>query len=134
MAWSLQCLGDIERHCGNWDEAERLYRQSLELRTQLQLRTEIDERPNLAITTGCLGKVELGRGNLDVAESLLKDALAKMQQLGMTWHIAEANYDLAQLERQRGNRELAQEDYNTARQIFRQLGAAKDLERIEREW
>jgi hypothetical protein len=44
------------------------------------------------------------------------------------------NYDLARLERQRNNPELAQQHYNTAHQIFQQLGAAKDLERIEREW
>ncbi|MEG4961146.1 MULTISPECIES: hypothetical protein [unclassified Microcoleus] len=64
----------------------------------------------------------------------LKDALAKLQELGESAKIAEANYDLARLERQRNNPELAQQHYNTAHQIFQQLGAAKDLERIEREW
>ncbi|MEY3868476.1 MAG: hypothetical protein RLZZ338_2367, partial [Cyanobacteriota bacterium] len=34
----------------------------------------------------------------------------------------------------RGNTEFAQQHYDTAHQIFVQLGAAKDLERIEREW
>jgi RNA polymerase-interacting CarD/CdnL/TRCF family regulator len=57
-----------------------------------------------------------------------------MQKLGMTWHIAEVNYDLARLERKRGNTEVAQQHYDTAHQIFQQLGAAKDLERIDREW
>jgi hypothetical protein len=52
----------------------------------------------------------------------------------MTWHIAEANFDLAQLWRKRGNEEIAQEHYQKSHQIFQQLGAAKDLERIEREW
>jgi hypothetical protein len=52
----------------------------------------------------------------------------------MTWHIAETNYDLAQLYRQRNNPDIAQKHYNTAHQIFQQLGAAKDLEKIEREW
>ncbi|MEA5551729.1 hypothetical protein VB713_12180 [Anabaena cylindrica UHCC 0172] len=52
----------------------------------------------------------------------------------MTWNIAETNYDLALLERQRGNVELADQHYQTAHQIFQQLGAAKDLEKIETEW
>jgi hypothetical protein len=35
MATSWGLLGDIERNRGNWDEAERLYRQSLEVETEL---------------------------------------------------------------------------------------------------
>ncbi|MEG3981009.1 tetratricopeptide repeat protein [Microcoleus sp. T3B2] len=125
-SWAL--LGQIEGNRGNWDEAERLYRQSLEL------MTELGDRSGMATSIGCLGETELGRGNLDAAEPLLQEALVKMQELGMTWHIAETNYDLAQLYRQRNYPELAQQHYNSAHQIFQQLGAAKDLERIEREW
>jgi tetratricopeptide (TPR) repeat protein len=128
MASSWGLLGDIERIRGNWDEAEKLYRQAL------ALRTELGEREGMAISIGCLGENELGRGNLDTAEQLLTEALGKMQILGMTWHIAETNYDLARLERKRGNTEVAQQHYDTAHQIFQQLGAAKDLERIDREW
>ena len=124
--WGL--LGDIERNRGNWDEAEKLYRQSLEV------ETELGDREGIAISIGCLGENELGRGNLDKAEQLLTEALGKMQKLGMTWHIAETNYDLARLERKRGNTEVAQQHYDTAHQIFQQLGAAKDLETIEKEW
>jgi len=96
--------------------------------------TELGDRFGIAASIGGLGKTELGRGNLDAAEPLLQQALAKMQELGMTWHIAVINYDLARLERKRNNPELAQQHYNTAHQIFQQLGAAKDLEKIEREW
>ncbi|MFB2934181.1 tetratricopeptide repeat protein [Aerosakkonemataceae cyanobacterium BLCC-F154] len=126
VTWGL--LGDIEQNRGNWDEAERLYQQCLSLSTELGYQTMI---------IGCiggLGTVELKRGNLDAAEPLLKEALEKMQELGMTSSIAETNYDLAQLYRQRNNTELAQQHYNTAHQIFQQLSAAKDLERIEKEW
>jgi tetratricopeptide (TPR) repeat protein len=128
MASSWASLGDIERNRGNWDEAEKLYWQSL------ALRTELGDREGIALSIACLGYNELARGNLDTAEQLLTEALGKMQKLGMTWHIAEANYDLARLERKRGNTEVAQQHYDTAHQIFQQLGAAKDLERIDREW
>jgi tetratricopeptide (TPR) repeat protein len=128
MASSWGAWGDIERKRGNWDEAERLYRQSL------ALRTELGDRQGIAMSIGCLGENEFGRGNLDTAEQLLTEALGKMQKLGMTWSIAETNYDLARLERKRGNTEVSQQHYDTAHQIFQQLGAAKDLENIDREW
>jgi tetratricopeptide (TPR) repeat protein len=128
MASSWGLLGDIERNRGNWDEAERLYRQALEM------RTDLGDRAGIATSIGCLGENELGKGNLDTAEPLLTEALDKMQKQGMTWHIAEANYDLARLYRQRGNKEVAQQHYDTAHGIFQQLGAAKDVERIEKEW
>jgi len=128
MAISWEVLGDIERNRDNWDEAEKLYRQCLEV------ETELGDREGMAKSIGCLGENELGIGNLDTAEQLLTEALGKMEKLGMTWHIAETNYDLARLERKRGNTEVAQQHYDTAHQIFQQLGAAKDLERIDREW
>ena len=128
IATSLGMLGDIERNRGNWDEAETLDRQSLEM------MKELGDRKGIAMSIGCLGENELGRGNLDTAEQLLTEALGKMQKLGMTWHIAEVNYCFARLERSRGNTEVAQQHYDTAHQIFQQLGAAKDLEKIDREW
>jgi tetratricopeptide (TPR) repeat protein len=128
MATSWALLGNIERNRGNWDEAEKLYRQSLEM------MTELGDRQGIAISICCLGENEIGRGNVDTAEQLLTEALGKMQKLGMTWHIAEVNYYFARLERKRDNTEVAQQHYDTAHQIFQQLGAAKDLERIDREW
>ncbi len=124
--WGL--LGNIEQCRGNWDEAERLYRQCL------AIETELGDRAGMATSIGCLGYNELARGNLDTAEPLLTEALGQMQTLGMTWHIAEVNYCFARLHRKRGNTEVAQQHYDTAHQILQQLGAAKDLERIEREW
>ncbi|WP_072621853.1 tetratricopeptide repeat protein [Spirulina major] len=128
MASSWGVLGDIERKRGNWDEAERLFRQSL------ALREELGDKSGMATSWGCLGETELGRGNLDQAETLLLEALEKMQELGMTWHIAETNFDLALLYRQRNDPDRAQQHYAIAHQLYTQLGAAKDLERIQQEW
>jgi tetratricopeptide (TPR) repeat protein len=128
MATSWGALGDIERQRGNWEAAERLYRQCL------QVEEELGDRSGMASSIGCLGENELGRGNLDAAEVYLKDALAQMQQLGMTWSIAETNWDLAQLETKRHNPTAAQTHYTTAHTLYTQLGAAKDLEKIEQEW
>ena len=128
MATSWGVLGDIARNLGNWDIATNLYRQSLEL------RTELGDRAGMAISWGCLGENELGKGNLDEAEKYLTEALAEMEELGMTQKIAETNFDLAQLWRQLGNEEIAQQHYQKSHQLYQKLGAMKDLERIEREW
>ena len=128
MASLWGVLGDIQRNRGNWDEAESLYRQSL------QMREELGDREGMASSIAGLGENELERGNLDAAEALLKDALERMETLGMTDNIAETNWDLAQLYRDRGNSDLAQQHYTNARTLFKQLGAVKDLEKIDREW
>ncbi|MBD0261773.1 MAG: tetratricopeptide repeat protein [Tolypothrix sp. Co-bin9] len=128
MAQCLAMLGGIESYHGNWDTAESLYQESL------LIKKEVHDHYGIASITHILGRNELGRGNLDAAEGLLKDALTKMQILGMTWDIATANYSLARLERQRGDTEVAQQHYNTAHQMYQQLRAAKDLEKIEQEW
>lgn len=55
-------------------------------------------------------------------------------ELDSTWYIATTYFDRVLLEQQRGNEEIVQPHYQTSYQIFQQLGAAKDLKRIEREW
>ena len=81
-----------------------------------------------------MGENELGRGNLERSEVFLKDALSQMQQLGMTWHIAETNWDLCQLYDAIKNPELAQQHYTIAHQLFTQLGALKEIEKLEGRW
>ncbi|MEH2237987.1 tetratricopeptide repeat protein [Nostoc sp.] len=128
IAYGWGVLGDIERHRGNWDASERLYQQSL------GLMAELGNHCGIADCYSGLGENELDRGNLEAAEQFSKQALKLAEELGMTHLIAGVNYDLAWLERKRSNTELAQQHYNTAHQIFQQLDAAKDLEKIEREW
>jgi len=121
-------LGDIHHQRRNWDDAESLYQKCLEI------STELGDRASMAISIGSLGANNLYGGNLVEAEKFLNQALVKMEELGMTWHIAETNYNLAWLERKRGNTPLAQHYYATAHQTFEQIFATRDLERIEQEW
>jgi tetratricopeptide (TPR) repeat protein len=128
IAMILGVLGDVARHKGNWDEAETLYQRAL------KLRTELGDRSEIAIIWGCLGENELGRGNLDMAEEWLIKAVEKMKDLSMTWYIAETNWDLAQVYRSKPDHQKAQEHYDIAHQLFTELGAKKDLEKIETNW
>ncbi|WP_271254213.1 tetratricopeptide repeat protein [Pseudanabaena sp. Chao 1811] len=128
MASSWGLLGDIERNRGNWDAAESLYRQSL------QLRTELGDREGMARSIGSLGEVELGRENLDLAETLLNDALQRFTELGNLQYMAECNFRLAQVWQKREDLTFAQKYYDKAKTIYQQLGAVKEIERIEKEW
>ncbi|MDT9313935.1 tetratricopeptide repeat protein, partial [Limnospira sp. Paracas R14] len=67
---------DIQRNRGNWDEAERLYRQSLEL------RTELGDRSGMASCWGQLGDIQRNRGNWDEAERLYRQSLELRTELG----------------------------------------------------
>ena len=128
MASSWGQLGNIERNRGNWDAAERLYRQSL------QVEEELGDRSGVAWITSDRGANELGRGNLDLAESLLLESLNQSQSLEMKDLMAETNGHLAQLYHAKNNPELAQQHYTIAHQLFTQLGALKDIEKLEGRW
>ena len=128
LALSLGWMGYIQNSVGNWDEAERLYRQSL------QLREELGDREGMASSWGCLGENELRRGNLELAEVYSQRGLQMAEEIGNTYLAAQTYWDLARLYHQRGNLNLAQQHYETAHQLFTQLGAKKDIETIEKEW
>jgi tetratricopeptide (TPR) repeat protein len=125
MAESWGMLGHIECKRGYWDAAEQLLRQSLALRTKL------GDRPGIAMIWGCLGETEMGRGNFDPAAAFFKEALAQQQTLQMTWHVANTHTHLMQLEQRRNNPDQSHYHYTTAHALFSQLGAQKDLERLQ---
>ena len=128
MASCWGVLGDIERKRGNWDEAEQLFKQKLEM------GQELGDTLGTAGAVAYLGENELSRGDLEKAEQFLSDALQTMEKLGSTDLIARLNFDLAQLWQRRNNPDRAQHHYTIARDLYTQLGAAKDLERIETEF
>ena len=81
-----------------------------------------------------MGKVELNKGNLNLSERLLNKALAMAQQQKIASVMATVNFTLAQCWQRKGSLENAQRFYDIAHQMFQQLGAANDLDKIEREW
>jgi tetratricopeptide (TPR) repeat protein len=124
MAKSIGLLGDVARYRGEYEEAEVLYRRSL------QFLMELGDRPGVAICWASLGENELEQGNLALAETHLKKALVTMENLKMTWHIAEINWDLTKIYRAKGDLQQAQIYFNIASTLFRKLGADKDLAKI----
>jgi tetratricopeptide (TPR) repeat protein len=128
MATSWGGQGNIASKRGNYDEAEKLYNQSLKLRTKL------GDRVGMATSLRCLGENELRRRNLEAAETWLKKALAAMEDLQITWQIAETNWGLAQLYRIKGDKQTAQAHYLISHKLYTKLGSKGVLERIEKEW
>jgi tetratricopeptide (TPR) repeat protein len=128
MATSWGCLGYIASERSDYDRAEALYTRSLEV------RTELGDRAGMATSWGYLGENELGRGNLATAETWLKQAFTVFEVLQMPASLAELHWDLARLERAKGDELQGQAHYAISHDLYSQLGATKDLERIEREW
>jgi tetratricopeptide (TPR) repeat protein len=128
MASNWGCLGEIAHNRGHWDEAEALYQKCL------RLHTELNHRPGIANSLGDLGKNELGRGNFPAAKILLTKSLAAKENLKMFDGIAATNWDLAQLYRAQGDNKRAQGHYSIALNLYTQLGADRDLAKIQTTW
>jgi CHAT domain-containing protein len=116
MASSWGLLGYIERNRGNWDEAERLYRQSL------QIRTELGDRSGMASSWGVLGDIEKKRGNWDEAERLYRQSLQLRTELGDRSGMATSWGSLGDIERKRGNWDEAERLYRQKLDTCQQLG------------
>ncbi len=124
IAKSIGLLGDVARYRGEYDEAEAIYRRSL------QFFLELGDKSSIAISWASLGENELDRENLALAETYLKKALVTMKNIKMTWHIAEVNWDLTRIYRAKGDLKQAEIYCNIAATLFRKLGADKDLAKV----
>ena len=116
IATSLGMLGDIERYRGNWDEAENLYRQSLEL------RTELGDRSGMASTWASLGYIQQCRGNWDEAENLYRQSLELMTELGDRSGMTYSWGVLGDIQRKRGNWDEAENLYRQSLDLRTELG------------
>ena len=112
----IRLIGIIERDRGNWDAAERLYRQSL------KLREELGDRSGMATSWGLLGDIERNRGNWDAAERLFRQSLQLCEELGYRLGMAQSIGFVGEVELERGNLESAAQFLNDALQRFEELG------------
>ncbi len=128
VATSYRYLGDLAQDQGNWAKAKELYQESLEL------FAGVENRSGIAISWGAIGEHELIKGNFEAAEECLNKEFTLMNDLHMYQHIATISWRLAQIYRSKQDHQKAQEHYEVAYQLFTQLKAKKDLERIEANW
>ncbi|WP_273249758.1 CHAT domain-containing protein, partial [Limnospira indica] len=101
---------------GNWEEAERLYRQSLEV------KTELGDRAGMATSWGVLGDIQRNRGNWHEAERLYRQSLELRAELGDRQGIATSWGQLGDIQRFRGNWDEAERLYQQSLALFTELG------------
>ena len=90
--------------------------------------------PMIGETAVKLGEAELNARNLETAREILWRALQIVDRCGMMKYIALTNYHLARVERSLQNTDIAEVYFTTACDIFRNLGARRELERIQQAW
>lgn len=90
--------------------------------------------PQIGETAVKLGEAVLNAGNPEVAREVLQEALKLVDRCGMMKHVASVNYHLARLERSLHNLDQANAYFTTACDILQNLGAKRELNRIQRSW
>ncbi|MDT9210392.1 CHAT domain-containing tetratricopeptide repeat protein, partial [Limnospira sp. PMC 1252.20] len=116
MATSWGQLGDIQQNRGNWEEAERLYQQYLEV------MTELGDRKGMASSWGVLGEIQRNRGNWEEAERLYQQCLAIETELGDRKGMATSWGQLGDIQQNRGNWEEAERLYQQSLALRTELG------------
>jgi len=111
-----QRIGMIHRNTGNWDEAEKYFRKSLEN------AQKVNSKRGMASSWGLLGDIERNRGNWDEAERLYRQSLALRTELGDRSGMATSWGVLGDIERNRGNWDEAERLYRQSLALRTELG------------
>jgi tetratricopeptide (TPR) repeat protein len=80
--YCLSSLGVIHRDWGNWDLAEKYFKDAL------AIAEAEDNKSGIATSLGMLGDIERNRGNWDEAEILYRQSLEVKTELGDGWGMA----------------------------------------------
>jgi tetratricopeptide (TPR) repeat protein len=106
-SYCLRELGAIHRDFGNWDLAEKSFKDAL------AIAEKEDNKTDIATSLGMLGDIERKRGNWDEAEKLYRQSLEVKTELGDRSGMASSWASLGDIERNRGN-------WDEAEKLFRQ--------------
>jgi tetratricopeptide (TPR) repeat protein len=109
-------IGIRYREWGDWDEAEKWFKKSL------VLRTELEDRSGMATSWGLLGDIERNRGNWDEAERLYRQSLEIETELGDRSGMASSWGVLGYIENLRGNWDEAERLYRQKLETCEELG------------
>ncbi|MDT9310511.1 tetratricopeptide repeat protein, partial [Limnospira sp. Paracas R14] len=112
-AEQLESPSVVEAQQTQTEEPERLFQQSLELRTELGDSPEerLRQRSGMAESWGQLGDIERNRGNWDEAERLYRQSLDLRTELGDRSGVASSWGQLGDIQRNRGNWDEAERLY-----------------------
>ncbi|MBD2708656.1 SAV_2336 N-terminal domain-related protein [Limnospira platensis] len=123
-AEQLESPSVVEAQQTQTEEPERLFQQSLELRTELGDSPEerLRQRSGMAESWGQLGDIERNRGNWDEAERLYRQSLDLRTELGDRSGVASSWGQLGDIQRNRGNWDEAERLYLQCLELRTELG------------
>jgi len=124
-AMALGNLGILYQTRGDLDRAEEMYRKSLELSEAL------GRKEGMANQYGNLGNLYQTRGELDRAEEMYRKCLVIEEALRRKEGMANAYGNLGILYKTRGELDRAEEMYRKSLALFREIGAAPQIEMME---
>jgi predicted ATPase len=111
LAATIKDLGDIAGMQGDWERAEALLDESLEIRRRLGTRSGI------AHSLSGRGELELARGNWPGAQAALAEALELARGERDAWNVALVTHSLAEVVRRSGEPDLAVPGYLEAMEM-----------------
>ncbi len=114
-------LGLLHKTRGDLDEAERMYKQALEINEAL------GRKEGMASNYGNLGNLYRTRGELDAAEKMYKQSLEIEEALGRKEGMASDYCNLGLLYKTRGELDDAERMYKKAMEINEALGRAEGM-------
>ena len=109
-------LGILAQLRGDYESAERSYRQVLEIFTRL------GDQKNMAASYHQLGRLAQDRGDYDAAETLARRALDTLERIGDQAGTARVYHQLAMLAQDRGDYDAAEPLYRRALDIKERIG------------
>jgi tetratricopeptide (TPR) repeat protein len=134
-AGGLHNLGYVLQSLGDYEQAEKLYTESLEILKSL------GDRAGIAISLGQLGILQQKWGNYEQAEKLYTESLEIKKSLGDRAGIARSLHQLGILQEEWGNYEQAEKLYTESLEIAKSLGdragiaiSLHQLGRLQEEW
>jgi tetratricopeptide (TPR) repeat protein len=115
-SYCLRALGVIHRNFGNWDLAEKYFKDAL------AIAQKENNQSSIATSLGMLGDIERNRGNWDEAEKLYRQCLEVETELGARSGMASSWQLLGDIERKRGNWDEAEKLYRQSLALRTELG------------
>jgi len=115
-SYCLRALGVIHLDLGNWDLAEKYFKDAL------AIAEAKDNKSGIATSLEMVGNMEGNRGNWDEAEKLYRQSLEMMTELGDRSGMASSWASLGDIERIRGNWDEAEKLYRQCLEVETELG------------
>ena len=127
LAAVLQRLGDIRYLLGDYDEAHKLYQQSLEI------AQELGDKSGVSKSLHNLGRLAYLTGDYGEARRLYQQSLEIAQELGDKRGVSKSLHNLGILSQETGNYDEARKLYQQSLEIAQELGDKRGVSRSQHE-